>query len=107
MRGSQLPRGEKLGQRVGSGEDGEEQRGCSPGRLSRSPLPGLGRPRVVSATLQPRRSSASCLPVCPLGLGLFKINTLRPLSTSQQRTSLSTFTLQVRRPGRGMDGGVG
>lgn len=41
-----------------------------------------------------------CLPIFPLGLGLYKINILPLLLTSLLRTSLSTSTLQVRRSGQ-------
>ena len=66
------------------------------------PLSQAGPPEGRVSHTRPRRSSAACLPDLPLGLGLFKISILRPLSTSQPRTSPSTSMSQVRRPGRGV-----
>ena len=85
----------------------ERSTGTFHGDTFQVPSPRPGCLRVVSATLRPRRSSAACLADLPLGLGLFKISILRPLSTSQPRTSPSTSMSQVRRPGRGVEGGVG
>lgn len=102
-RASGFPRG-KGGRAEGSGEDGEKQRDVPLGDFPGPPLPRPGPPEGRLSHTPAQRSSAACLLDLPCGLGLFKINTLRPLFNFRPRTSPSTSTSQVSAR-RGVEGG--